>query len=166
VIYSPGHAYDREDQAKHHAASEPTGQFVSLVTACLSSGRAHLASPSGGMPAVSPNVASPNACGWREKPLGDRMEWCPSGDCVGWLENEQIYLQPEATYRTVQDMARTMGESFCITLPTLKKRLHEKGLIASRDENRQVFTTRKTLGGSRKDTLHIVFNAIFPDPDF
>jgi len=41
-----------------------------------------------------------------------------------------------------------------VTGRTLRKRLHERRLLASTDDNRQVLTVRRTLAGVRKDVLH------------
>ena len=42
------------DQAKHHEATDPTVQFLTLVRACLTSGRAHLETRQGTAPEQSP----------------------------------------------------------------------------------------------------------------
>jgi hypothetical protein len=40
----------------------------------------------------------------------------------------------------------------------LRKRLHERGLLQSVDEARQVLTVRKVVGGRRREVLHLCTN--------
>jgi hypothetical protein len=54
-----------------------------------------------------------------------------------------------------------------MTLPiseqTLRKRLHEKGLLASTDENRDTLTVRRTIAGANRNVLHFLRSTILPD---
>jgi hypothetical protein len=134
-------------QAKHHAASEPTARFLSLLRASLTSGTAHLAERSGGKPGRS--AAS---CGWRDDDSG---HWRPLGDCIGWVEEDHLYLEPTAAYRVAQKMARDTGEPLAISDQTLKKRLRDKGLLASVDKKRETITIRRSIGGTSPDVLHL-----------
>ena len=145
-------------QAKHQAATEPTSRFLESLRACLSSGRAHLQSREGTMP-----DRTPGACGWRSAGAGN---WSPLGDCVGWVESDAIYLESTAAYRVVQTAGRDVGEQLAVTEQTLKKRLHEKGLLASIDEKRQTLTIRRFIAGSSKQVLHFLRSTILPEaPD-
>jgi hypothetical protein len=131
-------------QPQHQAANEPARRFRELLSAAIASGRAHVANPRGDTP------VTPEAWGWRLS--GD--EWRPQGERVGWLEGGDLYLEPEAAYAAVQKQGRDSGESLTVTGRTLRKRLHERGLLLSVDEAREVLTVRRTLGGSRRDVLH------------
>jgi hypothetical protein len=145
-------------QTKHHAATEPTARFLELTRASLAAGRAHLQSREGTTP-----DKSPGACGWRCVGNGN---WSPQGDCIGWVEGDDLYLQPTAAYRLVQVAGRDAGEVLAISEQTLKKRLHEKGLLASTDAARQTLTVRKRIGGTSKDVLHFYRKTLLPeDPD-
>ena len=134
-------------QAKHHAASEPTARFLSLLRASLTSGAAHLAERSGGKP-----DRSAASCGWREDG-SDR--WTPLGDCIGWVEADHLYLEPTAAYRVAQKIARDTGEPLAVSEQTLKKRLREKGLLASVEQKRETLTIRRSIGGTATDVLHL-----------
>ncbi len=63
----------------------------------------------------------------------------------------------------VQRLARDGGDQLSITLPTLKKRLNERGLLASTEKHRaggrevERLEVRKVLQGKRRSVLH--FNA-------
>jgi hypothetical protein len=85
----------------------------------------------------------------------EREEWRPQGERIGWLEDEDLYLEPDAALAAVQKQGRDSGEPLAVTGRTLRKRLHERGLLLSTDEARQVLTVRKTLEGRpRRDVLH------------
>jgi hypothetical protein len=124
-------------QSKHQAATEPTERFLNLLRGALSSGRTHLASRQGTAPGWSPE-----SCGWRRDNYGN---WSPHGDCVGWIDGEDIYVEPTAAFRAVQTAGRDSGEVLSVSESTLKRRLRDKGLLASTDAKRQTLTVRRTI---------------------
>ena len=142
-------------QAKHQAATEPTARFLAVLRSLLASGRTHLAGRDGGEPdGIS------GACGWRRDGAGS----CgPLGERVGWVDGDDIYLEPTAAYRLVQVAASAAGESLPVSEQTLKKRLHEKGLLASIDAKRQTLTVRRTLGGASRSVLHFSRATVLPE---
>jgi hypothetical protein len=144
-------------QAKHQAATEPTARFLTVLRSLVASGRAHLAGRDGGVP-----DREPAACGWRSE--GGK---CTSaGECVGWATADDVYLDPTAAYRLVQVAASAAGESLPVSEQTLKKRLHEKGLLASIDETHETLIIRRTLAGSSKKVLHLRRSVVLPEaPD-
>ena len=142
-------------QTKHHAASEPAARSVSLVRACLSSGQAHLAERDGGVP-----KQSPEDCGWRLDVAGN---WQPHGRCIGWTDGRDIYLEPTAAYEVVQIAGRNAGDVLPIAEQTLRKRLREKGLLASTDVNRGTLTVRRRIGGLSKEVLRFLRVSILPE---
>jgi hypothetical protein len=145
-------------QAKHQAATEPTARFLSVLRSLLASGKAHFAGRDGGVP-----DKEPRACGWR---CNGGSTWLPDGDCVGWTVADEIYLEPTTAYRLVQLAASAAGESITVSEHTLKKRLREKGLLASIDETRETLTIRRTLAGSSRKVLHLLRAVVLPEaPD-
>ena len=145
-------------QARHQGETEPAARFLILVRSVLSSGRAHLENRSGGVP-----DQSPRSCGWRHGSSGDCQ---PQGDCIGWVECDDVYLEPVSAFRAAQIAARDSGDTFGISEQTLKKRLREKGLLASVDKNRGTLTIRRKICGSSKDVLHFHRQTILPEmPD-
>jgi hypothetical protein len=138
-------------QAEHLASAEPCGQFLRLLAGALASGRAHCAAPDGGHP------EDPCAWGWRE--TGDG--WEPLGRRIGWIDCTNLYLEPEAAYAEAQELARHQGDGLPVTPRTLWRRMGERGLLASRDEARQRYTVRRSLGGvERRDVLHLCADAL------
>ncbi len=140
-------------QARHIEAAEPCGYFLRLLAGVLASGRGHVAAPDGEAP--------DNAVrwGWRTVTAGSgdnaRGEWRPQGHRLGWLDGEDLYLEPEATYAEAQALAREQGDGLPVQARTLWKRLDERGLLAGRDDTRQRYTVRRRLGGhDRREVLH------------
>jgi hypothetical protein len=140
-------------QGQHQAAGEPTRRFSELLSAAIASGRAHVAGPEGDEP------EEPGGWGWRRATVGtgeyEREEWRPLGERVGWVEKESLYLLPEAAYAAVQKQGRDSGEPLTVTERTLRKRLHERGLLLSIEVSRPTFAVRRTLGGRRRGVLHL-----------
>src|SRR3954447_18212660 len=133
-------------QAAEQADTDPARRFVALVRAALSSGRVHVASPSGHEPEV------PGSWGWQG---GSPMEEGRAlGQRIGWVTRLGVYLEATACMAAAQDMARTLGEPLPVTGRTLTQRLFEAGLLASRDEKRGTHTVRLTADGARQKVLH------------
>jgi hypothetical protein len=150
-------------QAAHLATAEPAGQFLRLLFAALASGHAHVADQEGNEP------DEPQRWGWRPEEYyvgqnGTATRSKPQGDRVGWLVDGELYLEPDASFATVQRFAREQIESFAITAHTLRRRLKEKGFLAMTDVARGKLTVRKTLQGERRDVLHIALAGAPPAP--
>jgi hypothetical protein len=140
-------------QRQYQAAGEPTRSFGELLSAAIASGRAHVADPEGDQ------QEEPGGWGWRRVTVGagdyEREEWRPLGERVGWVEKENLYLLPEAAYAAVQKQGRDSGEPLTVTERTLRKRLHERGLLLSVEDSRPTLAVRRTLGGRRRGVLHL-----------
>jgi hypothetical protein len=144
-------------QGHHQAAAEPANRFIELLRAVVSSGRGHVAGPDGGYP------EAPERWGWRERVGGSGYEpaWVPQGHLVGWVDGENLYLEPEASLAAVQALARESGETLAIGKRTLHKRLHERRWLMSTEEKpRETLTVRRTLGGARRNVLHLHAHSI------
>jgi hypothetical protein len=127
--------------------------FLSLLRTAIARGGAHLASVDGASP------DSPGTWGWRERGDDARSGWQPLGDRVGWLDGDDIYLDGSAAFAAAQSVGRDIGETLVITPHTLKRRLRERGLLASvdrRDEAKERLEVRRTLQGSRRTVLHVL----------
>ena len=148
-------------QAEHNQAAEPSGQFLRLLNAVIASGRGHLAGPVGEAP------GNPERWGWRCVLSGGgehaREEWRPQGHRVGWVDGEDVFLEPAAAYAEAQELARETGETLPVSPRTLWKRMGERGLLASRDASRQRYTVRRRLGGhDRQEVLHFRADTLSP----
>ena len=62
-----------------------------------------------------------------------------------------------------------MGDRIALTPQTLRKRLKERGILATCETQRRMLTVRRTLEGQRREVLHMHRGALSPstaDPDF
>ncbi|MEE8114925.1 MAG: bifunctional DNA primase/polymerase [Nitrososphaerales archaeon] len=135
-------------QQEQQATDEPTQQFLAMLKAAITSGKAHVASPDGCEP------DNPKAWGWREG-----YDYPTSqGSRIGWVDGDDLYLEPTAAYAAAQTMARASGGSLATSDATLRKRLKERNLLRSTKENR--LTVRKMLGGVRHNVLHLHRDAL------
>lgn len=139
-----------EEQAGHQQAGEPAQHFLRLLSAALASGRAHVADSDGGPPADSPE-----AWGWRPNDSGPSVIYLPLGRRCGWVDGDDLYLEPDAAYAEAQNLAAEQGESLAIQSRTLHKRLRERGLLATTEVGRKTLTVRRTLDGQRRAVLHL-----------
>lgn len=129
-------------QDQYQASENPATRFIELIQAALASGRAHLAAIDGG----KPDAANAQTYGWRD---GE-----PQGDRIGWLDDEDLYLQPDAAYSLARRMA-TDGEGLTVSSQTLWKRLNEAGLLASTDTARNTNKVRRTIAGKSNPVIHL-----------
>ena len=152
------------EQAGHLAASEPTVRFFELLSAAIASGRAHVAGPSGEPPEVPGDLGRPAAWGWwsNDNESFGRAGWQPKGPRVGWIEGDDLFLNSPAAYEVAQKMAGAVGDGIAVSEQTLKKRLKDKGLLASTEPERGRLTVRKTLEGTRREVLHLRAKALMP----
>ena len=140
-------------QADHQTASDPTARFLSLVRSAMNTGRAHLrVIDSDG------TACSDESLGWRR----EGQTWKPQGDCIGWVRGDDADLEFTAAYRIVQIMAKDVNEPFATSEQILKKRLHEKGLLASTDKAHQTLTVRRKISGTTKSVLHFQRETLLP----
>jgi hypothetical protein len=140
------------EQAELHAANEVTRRFLVLVGAAFAGGRAHVASPEGGMP------PDPERWGWRQATIGtlsERHEWRPQGERAGWIDGDDLFLEPDVAFAIAQRLARDADEPLVISPSTLKRRLFERGLLKGADRARMVYTVRRTLNRARREVLQL-----------
>ena len=128
-------------------------------SSALASGEAHVASPDGDEP------TPPEAWGWRAVRVGagenEREEWRPQGKRVGWLDQDNLYLEPDAAYAAAQSIGDKIGDLLSITPQTLRRRLKERGFLASLDEARETLTIRRTLEQRQRHVLHVHASALY-----
>jgi len=152
-----------EAQAGHLTSEEPVRRFLALLGAAITSGKAHVADArTGGEP------KDPATWGWQEQTRGsgeyERTEYRPLGDdLVGWLDGDDLLLDPEAAYATAQKLARDQNSNLPVTQRVLWKRMAEKGLLLSTAPGKNVsFLTIPALG-KRRYVVHIsTASLLFP----
>ncbi|MEK6675884.1 MAG: DUF927 domain-containing protein [Planctomycetota bacterium] len=145
-------------QTAHQTASDPVRRFRELLSSAIGSGRAYIANSTG----CEPNP--PEAWGWRltsESDAYPNQRWKPLGDCIDWVEGEELYLDPDVAYQAAQKMAG--AEALSVGPTTLWKRLHERGLLASTEiEQGRGLKVRRTIQGKRHEVLHLLKQTLSP----
>jgi hypothetical protein len=142
-------------QGDHQSSEEPTGRFLALLSAVISSGVGHMADAR-----TEERPEDSIQWGWREKSIG---AWDPLGDRIGWVDGDDLLLEPEAAFAAVQKLARDQGTHLAINPRTLWKRMAEKGLLASREPGKN--TIKKTVGKARKHVIHLRASSISQNRD-
>jgi hypothetical protein len=138
-------------QAAHQAQSDPVARFGELLTGLFVAGRAHVVdAATGDYPG--------DGWGWETHThvgaYGPETTHRPGGDRIGWVDGDNLYLEPAATYRALSMFTRDQGESLPVTERTLWKRLAERGLLLSTEDNKH--TVKRTLSGAgRVRVLHL-----------
>jgi hypothetical protein len=144
-------------QAEHQVSEEPTRQFRELLESAIVGGDAHLVDAK-----TDEKPNDPGRWGWR---FG-LDEWRPRGRRVGWLAADgSLLLEPGVAFAAAQRTAREQGTALLVNQRTMWKRLHEKGLLASRDTARGRNTIRATIDGKRRTVVHLIPGALLPDND-
>jgi hypothetical protein len=141
-------------QAEHQASEEPTQQFRELLEASIGGGDAHLANAQ-----TDEKPDNPGRWGWHY----GLDEWRPRGKKIGWLAADgSMLLEPGVAFAAAQRTARDQGIALLVNQRTMWKRMHERGLLASRDVTRGRNTTRATIDGNRKTIIHLIPEALLP----
>lgn len=133
-------------QVRHQGDVDPVRRFLELLAAAIASGRAHLAAPDGSRP------PGDEAWGWRRI---HTEAWEPKGQRVGWLEDESVFLEPDAAQAVAQGLGQEIGDPLPLTPHTLRQRLKERGLLVSTDAKHQTLSIRRTFEGQRRAVLHL-----------
>jgi hypothetical protein len=133
------------EQQEHQASANPVNAFLRLLRSALASGSAHVANADGGEPAPA------GALGWR---AGEDGRCRAMGARVGWVDGDDLYLDPDAALKAAQSMSSDT-DRIEVTTTSLGKRLKEAGLLASTDSARGRVLVRRTIQGARAAVLHL-----------
>jgi hypothetical protein len=137
-------------QAAAAAGSDPATRFRDLIRTLIATQRAHFLGIDGSIPQEADTL------GWRwDSPGSKKGQWITGGSAVGWAEGGGLYLDPDGSYAAAQKLAAEQHEPLGITAQTLRKRLAEAGLLASREANRERLTVRRTIQGRSISVLHL-----------
>jgi hypothetical protein len=148
------------EQVSLQASEDPVRRFLDLLVGVFSSGEAHLADADD--PSEPPEDAE--RWGWRERPESPARPgfggaiWAPLGSRIGWVRGDELYLEPEATWRAVQRFADGQHQTLAVSQHTLRRRLDERGLLASREPGRT--TAKVQIGGGRRRIIRLRASAL------
>ena len=133
------------DQSSFQAAGDAALHFLALLRAALHGGRAHVVDRNGRRP------ANAGQWGWRSKVSGHR--WVARGGCIGWLSENDLFLDPKASYEVAGTQAGAAGLDISakFTPPAQAARL-----LVSMDVGRKMLKVRRTLAGQPRLVLHLL----------
>lgn len=77
----------------------------------------------------------------------------PLGTRIGWVAENDLFLESAASYQVARQMAGT--QRLPVSEQTLRHRLREHGLLATIDAGRQMLLVRRTLEGRPRQVLHL-----------
>jgi hypothetical protein len=136
--------------------SDPVHRFFRLINAVIGSGRGHLAARDGGAP------LDPEAWGWRRSREAIRSTGAarsrpptyePQGHKLGWVEGDDVYLEPLAAHAAAQELAQSGQQSPLVSCDRLQRLLKDKDKLASTEKNKT--TQRRKLEGVNRPVLHL-----------
>ena len=157
-----------EQQLQYIQSSEPTRRFLEGIKALLASGGGHLAEArplrdeDGNLEEVPQYPLNPLTLGWsygREQIQRDESKpgaelksrtWVGHGKRIGWVDEDRIYLQPEAAFSEVQSMLGRQRAGIPLTQHTLYRNLAKKRIAqteggAGKSVKIQLKTTRAVV---------------------
>jgi hypothetical protein len=130
-------------QLSYHQASDPALRFLRLLQVARAHGHAYVADRQGGVPDC------PERWGWRRTRAG----WVAGGTRIGWVKENDLFLEPAASYEVAQQIAG--AERLPVGAQTLRHRLREQGLLASVDAAGEMLLVRRTMEGTARQVLHL-----------
>jgi len=102
------------DQARHMRDADHVTVFLRALRALIRAGKAHLASAAGTAP------ASFRRWGWRARETfsvaaGAGESYDPGGECIGWVAEDDVYLDSSASYKAARQWAEQAGISLGVS---------------------------------------------------
>jgi hypothetical protein len=140
-------------QASQVAGTDPASRFVSLIAAAVSAKSANIAGINGEAPVRA------TALGWDHRGSGDHAYFFANGPTIGWIEADDLYLEPEAAMACAKRLAREQGTELPFSDRRIQKALQEAELLKSAEPDRNM--VRKTLHVGRKYVLHLSAETVF-----
>ncbi len=75
-------------------------------------------------------------------------------DCIGWVSDQYVFLDPNVSFGAVQKLAQEQGESLMVSQKTLWQRLRDRGLLPLSDADRNLLRT--TIGKQRRRVVALL----------
>jgi hypothetical protein len=142
-------------QAATQASNNPARRFLELLISSIASGRAYLSALRAGTPVECDDESSSQRRGqWR---VAGGFGSDSSGLRVGWFEAENVYLDLDAAFRAVREMA---PDAIKVSDVTLRSRFKDAGLLLTTGAARGTIHIRKTITGVEYNVLHLHASAL------
>src|SRR5205823_2480773 len=78
-----------------------------------------------------------------------RVNYNARGSKIGWVVGDELYLDQDATYAELSELARDQGLTYPVTQQTLYRRVKEAGLLLRTEEGRTTYPVA-VEGGRRR----------------
>jgi hypothetical protein len=143
-------------QGQFQKQSDEVERFIALLRGCFSAGECHVSDSMN----QGPPVQHPFIWGWRTPSEG--ADVAGRGQLIGCVNqiNGELWLDPEATFKTVQKFASSQNDPILIQKATLWKRLLERGLLTTYEVSKKTGVKRpdvkRSVTGKRVRVL--IFN--------
>jgi len=140
------------NQGEYQASEDPVVTFLEYLQAALSSGKAHVCDATTGLVPYDPQH-----WGWKQSSIyynvadNSHSPWSASGDKIGWLNGNELFLQPENAFGVAQTMARNQNDSLPLSKATLLRRMAEGKWI--RQDSDKKTTLKRTILGKRQRVI-------------
>lgn len=151
-----------DEHGSNIKAQDPVTVYLGALSSAIASGAAHVA----GMDGNEPDPAASACWGWRSEVIGtgrfQRVEWQPQGRRIGWVDGDDLYLEPRAAFGVATRVLSDGDESVGASETTMRKRLGERGLLRStgKSAGRETLAVQKTIEGGRKTVLHLASDVL------
>jgi hypothetical protein len=153
-----------EQQAVQQTQEDDVQRFLSALAGALTAGDAHAADAHRpGAPCEWPEWGWRREVNHSENDIGSQRTtttWRAQGRCIGWVDGERLYLDPEAAYSVADRFAATHKRGLVLSAQTLWKRLHERGLLR-RDPSQDKNKVKRTIGAKRPYVIDIAVSLIY-----
>lgn len=110
------------DQRESQSHAAPERQFLAMIASLLTTCRAHLDPVDHRRPDTLRNY------GWHDHP-SVHHQIVPGGALIGFVQGDDVYLDPKASFAAAQCLARECGDAIPISQRTLTQRLFESDLL-------------------------------------
>ncbi len=142
------------EQRDTQATTAPEQQFLTLIASVLATGKGHL------VPVGNRRPEYIRHYGWHpDSSAHYGYGLVPRGDMIGYVHDDNIYLNPEAAFAAAQRLAREGGEAIPIGQRTLVQRLYEAGMLITED-SQETHLHRLMVDGSRIRALRLRSGAL------
>lgn len=150
--------YVISEQDRQQAMADPVVVFEEMLRSALAAGRAHAAA----VDALAPD--QPHRWGWREEQVPGQISTIlrPMGELIGWVDGEDLYLEPNAAYAVAKLQAQRQGLNIAVGAKALARQLRDAGRLASVEPGQDSHLVRRVIQGVRRRVMHFAAEQMAP----
>lgn len=144
-------------QYSYLSEQDEVERFLSLLRSLFSGGNAHLGN------AEHQNLPPANGGAWGWRCNGNEVKkenLIAQGARIGWYNesDNQVYLDPNNVFSSVQEMARKQGDVFLMSQSTLWRRMGERGLFlrSEKYDGSVRYTVKRVVNGEGKPRVLVL----------